>query len=144
MTAAIRTGTFGAVLFVAIDVVAEAGAGHDFQVVRRADGVGELEVAVAGDAEVGFQLLVRRAGRSRSPGAAGASFANTFVKNFFRNPIAILSSLSVVNVVSWFGSWGRSCRVCDGDCRLSGESAGELRLYGDRGRPDASRRSAQS
>ena len=48
----------GAVLFVAVDVVAEAGAGHDFQVVRRPDGVAELEVAVAGDAEVGFQLVV--------------------------------------------------------------------------------------
>ena len=47
----------GAVLFVAVDVVAEAGAGDDFQVVRRADGVAQLEVAVAGDAEVGFQLV---------------------------------------------------------------------------------------
>ena len=50
---------FGLVLFVAIDVVAEAGAGHDFQVVRRANGVAELEVAVAGNAEVGLQLIVR-------------------------------------------------------------------------------------
>ena len=63
-----QDGHLGAVLFVAIHVVAEAGAGHDFQVVRRPDGVAELEVAVAGDAEVGFQLffgeLLEAAGRA--------------------------------------------------------------------------------
>ena len=47
---------FGAVLFVAVDVVAVAGAGDDFQCVGRTNGVGQLEVAVAADAEVGFQL----------------------------------------------------------------------------------------
>ena len=45
--AAISTGTFDFDLLVAVDVVAVALAGHDLQVVRRADGVGQHEVAVA-------------------------------------------------------------------------------------------------
>jgi hypothetical protein len=49
-------GDIRAVLFVAIHVVTEAGAGDDLQVVRRTDGVAKLEVAVAGNAEVGFEL----------------------------------------------------------------------------------------
>ena len=46
-------------LVVAIGVVAEAGARHDLEAIRRADRVRQLEVAVAGHAEVGFQLFFR-------------------------------------------------------------------------------------
>ena len=115
-----------AVLFVAIDVVAEAGAGDDFQVVRRADGVAELEVAVAGDAEVGFQLRfgeLAEAARGR-----GWCFVrgNTFVKKFFRNPIAA-SRVGVRSVIRLVGNSGDSSRRHAGGGRAVDLLKGRLR-----------------
>ena len=57
--AAISTGTRACDLFVEIDVVPVALPRDDLQIVRRADRVGQAEARRSGDAQVGFQLLLR-------------------------------------------------------------------------------------
>ena len=119
-------GHVRAVLLVAIHVVAEAGAGHDFQVVRRTHGVGELEVAVAGDARWASSSFSLSCSKPLA-GVAWRSSSKTFTKNCFRNPMGVsracVGVVALRRCVGWGrggverltfdGSWGNACEPGD-------------------------------